>query len=53
MRGAGEKTFESDFSSCNDMIAEFNEAPHARERLEMEVYHRLRIWDGWNLQVIK
>ncbi|KAG0137886.1 HNH endonuclease-domain-containing protein [Tuber indicum] len=44
MRGAGEPVFESDFPPGMDMMEEIRGGPYAKERLELEVASRLRVW---------
>ncbi|KAJ5790188.1 uncharacterized protein N7518_007199 [Penicillium psychrosexuale] len=51
MRGAGEKPFESDLPPGEGMVTQINEAPNGRERFEMELYHRLRIWENGTLRL--
>lgn len=41
MKGAGEPTFELDFSPGSDIIGSILKAPKAAERMEFELFSRL------------
>jgi hypothetical protein len=46
MRGRGEPVFETDFPGGTDMIATLRTEPYGKERFEMELESRLRLYSS-------
>lgn len=49
MKGAGDPIFEHDFPPGTDVIKEIRQGPYPAERMELELYSRLkRIGGSWS-----